>query len=84
MKNYVNNGTIFKYVDFHSDATTHKEIDDGREESQKELLNMHNLCMDYASVVCKNHGKISWERLGGLSQKIGAEKEGVDGLAVDI
>ena len=83
MKNYVNNGTIFKYVDFHSDATTHKEIDDGREDSQNELLNMHNLCMDYASVVCKNHGKISWQRLGGLSQKIGFEKEGIDGLAVD-
>lgn len=83
MKNYVNNGTVFKYVDFHSDATTHKEIDDGREDSQNELLNMHNLCMDYASVVCKNHGKISWQRLGGLSQKIGFEKEGIDGLAVD-
>ena len=83
MKNYVNNGTIFKYVDFHSDATTHQEIDDGREDSQKELMNMHDLCMDYASAVCKNHGKISWQRLGSLSQKIGAEKEGIDGLAVD-
>ena len=83
MRNYVNNGTIFKYVDFHSDATTHKEIDDGREDSQNELLIMHNLCMDYASSVCKNHGKLSWQRLGGLSQKIGSEKEGTDGLAVD-
>ena len=84
MKNYVNNGTVYKYVDFHSDATTHKEIDDGREESQKEFMNMHNLCMDYASAVCKNHGKISWERLGALSQKIGSEKEGTNGLAVEI
>lgn len=83
MKNYVNNGTVFKYVDFHSDATNHKEIDDGREDSQRELMMMHNLCMDYASVVCKNHGKISWQRLGGLAQKIGSEKEGTDGLAVD-
>lgn len=83
MKNYVNNGTIFKYVDFHSDATTHKEIDDGREDSQKELMTMHNLCMDYTAAVCKNHGKISWQRLGGLAQKIGSEKEGTDGLAVD-
>jgi len=83
MKNYVNNGTVFKYVDFHSDATTHKEIDDGREDSQNELLNMHNLCMDYASGGGKNHGKTSWQRLGGLSQKIGFEKEGIDGLAVD-
>ncbi|MGB1123539.1 MAG: hypothetical protein ACPG08_08440, partial [Flavobacteriales bacterium] len=84
MKNYVNNGTTFKYVDFHSDATTHKEIDDGREESQEELLVMHHLCLDYTAAVCKNNGKISWERLGGLSQKIGAEKPGPDGLAQDI
>ena len=83
MKNYVNNGTVFKYVDFHSDATTHKEIDDGREDSQNELLIMHNLCMDYASSVCKNHGKLSWQRIGGLAQKINVEKEGTDGLAVD-
>jgi len=84
MRNYVNNGTTYKYVDFHSDATTHKEIDDGRKDSEKELLSMHNLCIDYAATVTKNQGKISWERLGGLAQKIGSEKEGTDGLAVDI
>ena len=84
MKNYVNNGTIFRYVDFHSDATTHQEIDDGRKESQKELLNMHKLCLKYAATVQLNDGQISWERLGGLSQKIGIEKEGTDGLAVEI
>jgi hypothetical protein len=83
MKNYVNNGTVFKYVDFHSDAITHEEIDDGRDSSQKELISMHNLCMDYASTVCKNHGQIPWQRLGGLAQKIGKEKEGINGLAID-
>ena len=83
MKNYVNNGTVYKYVDFHSDATTHKEIDDGREESQKELMIMHKLCLKYAATVQLNDGQISWERLGALSQKIGSEKEGTDGLAVD-
>ena len=83
MKNYVNNGTIFKYVDYNSDATTHKEIDDGREDSQRELMTMHNLCLKYAATVQLNDGKISWERLGGLAQKIGAEKEGTDGLAVN-
>ena len=31
--------------DFHSDATTHKEIEDGRLDSQGELLEYHNLCM---------------------------------------
>ncbi len=83
MRNYVNNGTIYKYVDFHSDATTHQEIDDGRKDSQVELLEQHNLCMDYAAAVCKNHGKVSWQRLGALAQKIGSEKQGSDGLAVD-
>ena len=83
MNNYVLNGTVYRYVDFHSDATTHKEIDKGREESQKELMTMHKLCLKYAATVQLNDGKISWERLGSLSQKIGAEKEGTDGLAVD-
>ena len=83
MRNYVDNNTVFKYVDYHSDATTHKEIDDGRKESQDELMTMHTLCIDYAAAVTKNQGKISWQRLGALSQKIGAEKEGTDGLAID-
>lgn len=80
MTNYVQNGTILKIVDFHSDATTHKQIDDGRVESQVELLNFHYLCLDYASEVCKNRGELSWERIGGLAQKIGAEKAGPLGI----
>lgn len=84
MENFVKNGTIFKYTDYHSDAITHQEVDDGRVESAKEILKFHYLCLDYAAEVCKNRGKITWERLGGLSQKIGAEKKGPNGLAVDI
>jgi hypothetical protein len=80
MKNYIDNGTIFKYVDFHSDATTHKQIDDGRVESQQEILDFHYLCLDYAAEVCKNRGQLSWERMGGLAQKIGAETPGPLGL----
>ena len=83
MKNFVDNGTVYRYVDYHSDATTHKQVDDGRKESHEQFLIMHNLCMDYAGTVCKNHGKISWERLGGIAQKIGAEKTGTNGLAID-
>ena len=75
MKNYVNNGTVYKL------STTHKEIDDGRRVS-KEFMNMHK-SMDYASQ-SKNHGKISWERLGALSQKLVLKKEGTNGLAVEI
>lgn len=79
-QNYVNNGTIYKFITFNSDAVSHEEIDDGRENSASELQEMHNLVMDYAAVVCKNHGKIPWECLGHLSQKIGAESPGVTGL----
>lgn len=93
MRNYVSNGTIYRYVDFHSDATTHKEIDDGRKDSQQELIEQHNLAIEY-SLAClgmlhlkeslMENCKPSWERLGSLAQKIGSEKEGTDGLAVDI
>ncbi len=84
MRNYINNNTIFKYVGFHSDAITHKEIDDGRNESANEILDFHYLCLDYAAAVCKNRGEIPWLCLGHLAQKIGAEKPGANGLAEDI
>ena len=93
MKNYVNNKTVYKYVDFHSDATTHKEIDDGRKDSQQELIEQHNLAIEYALVCLGMHHlkdslmekcEPSWQRLGSLSQKIGAEMQGSNGLAVDI
>ena len=74
MRHYIEtNGTPLQYVDFHSDATTHKEIEDGRLDSQGELLEYHNLCIDYAAEVTKQGGKVSWKRLGSLAQKIGKE-----------
>ena len=73
MKNFIKNQTPLKYVDFHSDATTHKEIEDGRLDSKRELLEYHNTCIDYAAEVTKQGGKVSWERLGSLAQKIGKE-----------
>ena len=73
MKNFIRNHSPLEYVDFHSDATTHKEIEDGRLDSQGELLEYHNLCIDYAAEVTKQGGKVSWKRLGSLAQKIGKE-----------
>ena len=73
MKNFIKNHSPLQYVDFHSDATTHKEIEDGRVDSQGELLEYHNLCIDYAAEVTKQGGKVSWQRLGSLAQKIGKE-----------
>lgn len=83
MRNFVNNGTIYKFVTFHSDATTHQEIDDGRKDAQKELIMMHNLVMDYAAEVCKSQGQIPWECVGHLSQKIGVESPGTNGLITE-
>ena len=51
MKNFIKNHSPLQYVDFHSDATTHKEIEDGRVDSQGELLEYHNLCIDYAEIL---------------------------------
>ena len=73
MKNFIRNHSPLEYVDFHSDATTHKEIEDGRLDSQGELLEYLNLCIDYAAEVTKQGGKVSWKRLGSLAQKIGKE-----------
>ena len=74
MRHYIEtNGTPLQYVDFHSDATTHKEIEDGRVSSQSDLLKQHNECFAYVAAVSANGGKISWERLGSLAQKIGKE-----------
>jgi hypothetical protein len=80
MRNYINTGTLYKFITFHSDATTHKQIDDGRVDSAKELLDFHYLCLDYAAEVCKNRGSISWECLGHHAQKIGAETPGPLGI----
>lgn len=80
MRNYIKTGTKYKFVTFHSDATTHKHIDDGRTESLQEILDFHYLCLDYAAEVCKNHGEISWECLGHFAQKIGVEKPGPLGI----
>jgi hypothetical protein len=80
MKNYINTGTKYKFITFNSDATTHKQIDDGRVESLQEIIDFHYLCLDYSAEVCKNRGEIPWECLGHLSQKIGAETPGPLGI----
>lgn len=80
MRNYINTSQKYKYITFHSDATTHKQVDDGRLDSDKEILDFHYLCLDYAAEVCKNYGEVSWECLGHLCQKIGVEKPGPLGI----
>lgn len=76
MKNFIDTGEPLEYVDFHSDACTHKEIDDGRKDSTDELLSQHDLCFAYVAAVTSGKGKIPWVRLGSLAQKINVEKGG--------
>ena len=75
MSNFVKTGQPLEYVDFHSNAVSHKEIDDGRENSSNYLKEMDALMIDYVSMRTKT-GIIPWKRLGSLAQKIGKEKSG--------
>lgn len=72
MSNFVKTGKPLEYVDFHSNAVSHKEIDDGRKNSFNYLKEMDELMIDYVSMRTKT-GIIPWKRLGSLSQKIGIE-----------
>mgnify|MGYP003118419585 FL=1 len=72
MEHFIKTGKPLKYIDFHSSAVSHKEVDDGRTNSEKNLAEMDRTILDYASQRTKT-GIIPWEKLGSLSQKIGVE-----------
>lgn len=92
--NYINNGTPYEFVTFHSDATTHKQVDEGRTDSIKELIQQDELCLKYASArtgidfatlkAMADTKPVAYNCIGHLAQKIDSEKEGPDGLAIDI
>lgn len=85
MRNLVNNNTTYKYVSFHSDATSHEQVDDGRKEAEKELREIHGLALKYAAAFYANGCEIPWQCVGHLAQKIGKEKpDPKTGLATDI
>lgn len=72
MKSTIKGEPPIKFGTFHSDATTHKEIDDGRADANDLILKLHKTTLDYAEAFYRNK-KINWENLGALSQKIGIE-----------
>ena len=72
MKSEINGEPPIKFGTFHSDATTHKELDDGRSNVDKFLLDFHKTSIEYAESYFRNK-KLNWENLGALSQKIGVE-----------
>ena len=72
VKSTVGNRGMVEFVSFHSDATTHEEIEDGRKSIEPTLLQYHQETLAYADNYYRTK-KINWKYLGGLAQKIGVE-----------
>ena len=93
-RHYINTGKPYEFITFHSDATTHKQVDEKRIETMKELEEQEELNMMYVAArtgigyetlkAMADTKPKPFECIGHLSQKIGDEKEGPDGLAIDI
>ena len=74
MKHFKETNEPLEYIDFHSSAVSHQEVDNGRTDSQKNLVEMDKLVLDYAAQRTKT-GIIPWKKLGSLAQKIGIERD---------
>ena len=72
MKATIKGEPPIEFGTFHSDATTHKEIDDGRTGADNFILDFHKSTLDYADAYYRNK-RIGWKNLGALPQKIGVE-----------
>jgi hypothetical protein len=93
-RHYINTGKTYEFITFHSDATTHNQVDEKRIETMKELMEKDELNLRYAAARTGIEFKTlkamaetrpsPFECIGHLSQKIGVEKEGPDGLAIDM
>lgn len=70
--NTIKGGKPVEFATFHSDATTHKELDDCRKNVNKSLAKLHADVLEYASKYNENPVQ-GWENLGALAQKIGIE-----------
>ena len=72
MKSTIKGEPPIKFGTFHSDAITHKEIDDGRTGANDLILDFHKTSLAYAEAFYRNK-RIGWQNLGALPQKIGIE-----------
>ena len=72
VKATVANRGIVEFGSFHSDATTHEEIEEGRNSIEPTLLQYHKETLAYADEFYRTK-RINWKYLGGLAQKIGVE-----------
>ncbi len=72
MPSVINGNDPIEFVTFHSDATTHKELDDARSDTNTFLLELHLELIKYGKAYDKNPIQ-GWKNLGALAQKIGKE-----------
>ena len=72
VKATVANRGVVEFGSFHSDATTHEEIEEGRSSIEPTLLQYHKETLAYADEFYRTK-RINWKYLGGLAQKIGVE-----------
>ena len=72
VKATVGNKGIIEFGTFHSDATTHEEVEEGRNSVDSIITQLHIDSLAYADAYYRTH-KINWKNLGALAQKIGAE-----------
>ena len=72
VKATVGNKGVVEFGTFHSDATTHEEVEDGRNSVEPTLLQFHKETLSYADNYWRTK-KLNWKNLGGLAQKIGVE-----------
>ena len=72
VKATVGNKGVVEFGTFHSDATTHQEVEDGRNSVDADLLQFHKDNLAYADNYYRTK-KINWKNLGALAQKIGVE-----------
>ena len=72
MPSVINGNDPIEFVTFHSDATTHKELDDARSDTNTFLLEFHLEVIKYGNEYNKNPIQ-GWKNLGALAQKIGKE-----------
>ena len=70
--NTIKGGAPIEFGTFHSDATTHKELDNGRKNVNASLAKLHSDVLEYANEHNENPIQ-GWKNLGALAQKIGIE-----------
>ena len=80
MQNFNSNESTLSVALFDSQATTHESVDDHRENTIKLLKELDKEVIQYASKRLNNIEIPAWDILGAIPQKVGVDKQEIDGL----